>query len=59
MAQLFNLNMQSALLLPMSQSNKTGLDSATEHLLRSAEKLGGWCADLTLLEISKLLKVRF
>ena len=30
-----------------------------KDMLNAAEKLGTWCADLTMLEISKWLKVRF
>ena len=29
------------------------------NMMTAAEKLGGWCSELTLLEIAKWLKVRF
>lgn len=30
-----------------------------KNMITAAEKLGGWCSELTLLEIEKWLKVRF
>lgn len=58
-AKLFVIDIKSALVFPLTQSNKTGLSQSTKNLLNAAEKLGLWCADLTLHEISTLMKVRF
>ncbi|GMO33787.1 MAG: hypothetical protein Ta2B_14250 [Termitinemataceae bacterium] len=58
-SKLFHVNTQTALVLPLTISSKKGLEKSTQQLLSAAEKLGYWCADLTLHEISMLLKVRF
>jgi len=58
-AKLFVIDMKSAFVFPLAQSNKTGLSESTKILLNASEKLGLWCAELTLHEISTLLKVRF
>jgi hypothetical protein len=58
-SKFFYVNMQTALVMPLTTTNKKGLDLSINHLLDASEKLGGWCADLTLHEISMLLKVRF
>ncbi|MEN6459958.1 MAG: three component ABC system middle component [Syntrophomonas sp.] len=57
--KLFVIDIKSAQVFPLTQSNKTGLSESTKILLNAAEKLGLWCAELTLHEISTLLKVRF
>jgi hypothetical protein len=57
--KLFVLDTKTALLFPLTTSKKTGISASTKTLLDSAEKLGAWCSELTLHEISKLLKVRF
>ena len=38
--------------------NKKNFSPSTKCLLDAAEKLGVWCAGLTLVEISEWLKVR-
>lgn len=38
---------------------KVGLTDRIRNLARGAEKLGRWCGDLTLIEISSILHVRF
>jgi hypothetical protein len=58
-AKLFIIDPKTALVFPLTQSNKTGVASATKILLEAADKLGVWCSELTLHEISTLLKVRF
>ena len=35
------------------------ISDSTKVLLDAAEKLGGWCAELSLLEVCNWLKVRF
>jgi len=50
----------SARLVPLSLTAATaGVPGEARQLMRDAEKLGRWCALLTLHEISNLLKVRF
>ena len=58
-AKLFIVDTKTALALPLTQSNKTGIAQSAKYLLDAAEKLGIWCSELTLHEISTLLKVRF
>ena len=58
-AKLFMLETKTALFFPLTTSKKTGFSTSTKNLMDAAEKLGGWCSELTLHEVSKLLKVRF
>lgn len=38
---------------------KTGIPKSVGSMIRGAEKLGSWCSELTLHEVSVILKVRF
>ena len=58
-AKLFIVDTKTAFVLPLTQSNKSGITQSAKYLLDAAEKLGVWCSELTLHEISTLLKVRF
>jgi len=58
-AKLIVIDTKSALVYPLTQSSKTRLSQTTKNLLDAAEKLGLWCSELTIHEISTLLKVRF
>jgi hypothetical protein len=58
-ANLFSLNIESAFLYPLTEVETTHIQQSCKELLSSAEKLGVWCSELTLHEISMLLKVRF
>jgi hypothetical protein len=47
-------------ILPLSTTPpKVGIAKSTQDLLRNSEKLGAWCAELTMHEVSAILKVRF
>jgi hypothetical protein len=46
-------------LWPRSYSPIALPPSASSSALKAAEKLGGWCAELTLFEIAGILKVEF
>ncbi|WP_083831034.1 three component ABC system middle component [Herbaspirillum lusitanum] len=47
-------------LFPLSRTQAiAGMSDEIRQLMRDAEKLGVWCAQLTLHEISATLKVRF
>ena len=58
--RLIAVDLSSALVYPISTSKapKVGSDEVKTMLL-SAEKLGQWCAELSLAEICRRLKVRF
>lgn len=58
-AKLFYLEKSTALVYPLVQTKVTNISDSTKMLLDSAEKLGGWCAELSLLEVCNWLKVRF
>lgn len=58
-AKLFSLEKKTALVYPLVQTKVTNISDATKVLLEAAEKLGGWCAELSLLEVCNWLKVRF
>ena len=56
---LFHIEISPAMVYPSSECLKNSFNHEINILLDSAEKLGEWCAALTLREISELLKVRF
>lgn len=58
-ANLYSMDFDTAYVFPLRQVNRSGLSSPTKRLLSVSEKMGGWCAELSLLEICNLLKVRF
>lgn len=58
-ANLYSMDFDTAYVFPLRQTNRSGLSSSTRKLLNASEKMGGWCAELSLLEICNLLKVRF
>ena len=58
-AKLFSLEKATACVYPLVRTKVSNTSSATKELLNSAEKLGGWCAELSLLEVANWLKVRF
>ena len=46
--------------LALSQTRgATGISDSSKQMMRDAEKLGSWCAQLTLHEIATTLKLRF
>ncbi len=54
------LHLDVATLIPLSQTEAVvGIPSDVRRLMKSAEKLGAWCGQLTLHEIATTLKVRF
>ena len=58
-ANLFAIDFSTAYVFPLLQKMPTHISTTTTKLLGAAEKLGGWCEDLSLLEICSMLKVRF
>lgn len=58
-AKLFILDKSTALVYPLVRTKVNNVSASTKILLDAAEKLGGWCAELSLLEVCKWLKVRF
>jgi hypothetical protein len=58
-AGLLTLVPKEAVLWPRSRSAPPFEAKPVNDLLRSAEKLGGWCRGLSLFEVAGLLKVEF
>lgn len=59
-AGLLTLVPKEALLWPRSRTAPPNAHArATNELLKSAEKLGEWCRDLSLFEVAGLLRVEF
>lgn len=58
-AGLLTLVPKEALLWPLSRSAAPAGGKAVGDLLKSTEKLGAWCRDVSLFEVSGLLKVEF
>lgn len=56
---LLTVRRESAQLLPLSRTKPVLDRSEASSLLRASEKLGGWMGELTLHEISFILKVSF
>lgn len=59
-AKLLAVDVTRAAVLPLTRTApKAGVPISIQALLQNAEKLGAWCADLSLHEISLILKVTF
>ena len=58
-SNLFQLKFEDALVYPVETKLKSSFSFDTMNLLKAAEKLGLWCAELSTLEICEWLKVRF
>ena len=58
-SSLISINYQSALVMPISTTEHKNEPKSIIKFGKAAEKLGYWCAQLTLHEISQILKVRF
>jgi hypothetical protein len=57
---LLSLIPETAMVFPVTTKMSKYIPKGdTKDMLKAAEKLGAWCSDLTILEISKWLKVRF
>ena len=54
---LLLVNYETALVSPLIEAKKT-MTVEVNKLLDAAEKLGGWCSKMSLMEVCKLLKVR-
>lgn len=55
---LLAVDYETALVYPLVETKKK-LSTDVNKLLDASEKLGEWCSELSLIEICKLLKVRF
>lgn len=58
-SSLFTIYYERALLIPIMTTEHKEKYKSTDKLGKAAEKLGLWCSELTLHEISSILKVRF
>lgn len=58
-ANLISIDLESGLVFPITTSEKKNEPASVKRLGKAAEKLGNWCARLTMHEISQILKVRF
>ena len=59
MSRLFTVDYETAHILPLVETEKKNVHNSVKKLLNASEKLGFWCAGLSLIEICNLLKVRF
>lgn len=58
-ASLIAIDYKSALVFPLTNTEHKSEPKSTIKLGKASEKLGYWCAQLTIHEISQVLKVRF
>ena len=58
-ANLISIDVESGLVFPITTYEKKNESTSVKRLGKAAEKLGNWCARLTMHEISQILKVRF
>lgn len=58
-ANLMSIDIENGLVFPITTSEKKNESVAVKRLGKAAEKLGNWCARLTMHEICQILKVRF
>lgn len=56
---LFSIDYERALLFPVTTTEHKTKHKSIDKLSKASEKLGVWCSELTLHEISSILKVRF
>lgn len=58
-ASLISIDYEDALVLPITTTEHKNEPKSIIKLGKASEKLGYWCSQLTLHEISQILKVRF
>jgi hypothetical protein len=58
-SRLVTIARQTGRIIPLSQTSAHGVPASIKPLLSNAEKFGGWCSDLTIFEVSNILKVGF
>lgn len=56
---LIAFDCDSGTIFPVTTTERKSESDSTKKLGKASEKLGSWCAKLTLHEISQILKVRF
>lgn len=56
---LISMDYENALLFPISITEHKSVPKSIIKVGKASEKLGYWCSQLTLHEISQILKVRF
>jgi hypothetical protein len=56
-SRLLFLSRDTAEVVALSQTTPRTLPQSLHRLLRGAEKLGAWCGEVTLFELSSLLRV--
>lgn len=58
-SRLVALSNSTGTVVSLTATSASGVPHSVKPLLTNAEKLGAWCAELTLFEISTILKVQF
>ena len=56
---IISITSSSGTVIPVTRTSPTDVPVSIKPLLANAEKLGAWCADLSVFEIGALLKVSF
>ncbi len=56
---LVSVDPATAMIVPTSTTEPRGLPSDTRSHLRNASKIGAWFSELTVYEVSTILRVRF
>ena len=59
-SKLILIDSTEGVAIPISKTQpKAGIPQSVRSMIRGAEKLGSWCSELTLHEVSVILKVGF
>ncbi len=58
-SNLISIDSDSGLVFPVTTAEKKNVPDSVKRFGKAAERLGSWCARLTMHEISQILKVRF
>ena len=58
-AKLLSLSSSSAAVIPLTKAKPSAVPGSIRPLLYNAEKLGQWCANLSMFEVATILKVHF
>ncbi len=58
-ARLLSLSKSNATVIPLTTTTPGDVPPSIRPLLSNAEKLGQWCANLSMFEVATILKVQF
>ena len=58
-ARLITVTADDGTVVPLTEARVSGVPQTVQRLVTNAEKLGEWCANLSIFEVATALKVQF